>query len=676
MHRHIRARGMRRRARDGGGEKSLGAREDSRSMTDVDGVVADDASRALRSWKRRARETNEKNGGDASRRATTRDDETETDEDENERPVTSVEIAEESFGDDARGRPTSTSYGLRCARDVARGATVLELRGSKELITAQRCARTPALKALVRRWIRVQTSSAGRTPGSREDLRTRRGDGSAEARREDFKGDGDAKYLGLDETLLCCFIALEKKKGKSSSWYDYVSKLPTLDDFSSRVPAVMPIRELIRVLGHEDCTNASTRQPQSDADLRWILTEAQRIQRLVELTHRHIVSEVGFDDASISLDEFRWAHACVLTRAFQSPNAPSEDPWADMYERMDFVGSYLAPVLDFANHRRPREVAYEATEGDRGRGKVTVTSLRSFRKGDFIHITYGAKSNSELFFRYGFCVSSNVEPDGSSNDKIRVDRNDLRRYLRHSREEGDAGQGEDVLLQVAATVDYMYKPFAQLLEVALAHFTGSEAEDAPGVDELPVRDDSVWDVDEDVFGVDLRGESLIEDADEAHILMYGDEDDAHSPDLNERERNDTIRDVRTRREIQAALALLEYLGSLDEDVDARWRAAAEKLDDRRAYLAAQYNTWRASRRRALDVFAYAAHLRAHRLLDPARARDGAVDLADVEPKRARAVGRAVAHRLSDDADALAAARALATARDSVFEISLRDDALA
>ena len=120
----------------------------------------------------------------------------------------------------------------------------------------------------------MQTSSAGRTPGSREDLRTRRGDGSAEARREDFDGDGYGKYLGLDETLLCCFIALEKKKGKSSSWYDYVSKLPTLDDFSSRVPAVMPIRELIRVLGHEDCTNASTRQPQSDADLRWILTEA------------------------------------------------------------------------------------------------------------------------------------------------------------------------------------------------------------------------------------------------------------------------------------------------------------------------------------------------------------------------------------------------------------------
>ena len=41
---------------------------------------------------------------------------------------------------------------------------------------------------------------------------------------------------------------------------------------------------------------------------------------------------------------------------------------------------------------------------------MTATSLRSFRKGDFIHITYGAKSNSELFFRYGFCVSSNVEP--------------------------------------------------------------------------------------------------------------------------------------------------------------------------------------------------------------------------------------------------------------------------
>lgn len=685
-------------AKSGQSTSSRSTRTVSRRAAAIEASV--EAARRARDWDASSAETSD----DAS-------DEHGYVEDDYEKPPRLVEIAEETFLYDAGEvgaaarlvAPSLCSYGLRCAQDIDEGTTVLELHGLTELITAQRCARTPALKELARYWALVQASSAVRTLVDREDLRTWHRNGSLHAlapwaQPEDFEGEGyvlnpdsETLHLGLDETLLCCFIALERKKGESSSWSDYLSKLPTLDDFSSYVPAVMPIHKLIRLLGHEDCKNAYTCQPKSDADLRWMLTEAQRLQRLVELTHRHIVSKVVFDGASansylsgrttISLDEFRWAHACVLTRAFQSPNAPSKDPWADMYKRMDFAGAYLAPVLDFANHRRPREVAYETTEGDNGHGKVIVTSLRSFQKGEFIHITYGAKGNSELFLRYGFCVSRNVEPDGSSNDKIRVDKDDFRRYLQ-SYEGNDARQGENVLLQVAATVDYMYKSFAQLLEVALAHYSDTKTTDAgaSGVDELPVRDDSVWDVDEDVFGVDLDGESAIEDdgdADEANLLMYGGEEDANAPAPNERARDDDIRDVRTRREIQAALALFEYLGSLDEDVDARWRAAAKEPDARRAYLVAQYKTWRASRRRALDVFAHAAHLRAQRLLDSMRARDRTLDLADVAPSRARAAARrAVARRLSDDTDALNAALALADARDAVFEISLRDHALA
>ena len=680
-------------AKSGRSTSSRRTRTVSRREAAIEASV--EAARRARDWDASSAETSD----DAS-------DEHGYVEDDYEKPPRLVEIAEETLMCDASEvgaaarlvAPSSCSYGLRCARDIDEGTTVLELHGLTELITAQRCARTPALKELARYWTLVQASSAVRTLVAREDLRTWRRNGSLHAlapwaQPEDFEGEGyvlnpvsDTLHLGLDETLLCCFIALERKKGASSSWSDYLSKLPMLDDFSSYVPAVMPIHKLIRLLGHEDCKNAYTYQPKSDADLRWMLTEARRLQRLVELTHRHIVSKVVFDGASansylsgrttISLDEFRWAHACVLTRAFQSPNDPSKDPWADMYKRMDFTGAYLAPVLDFANHRRPREVAYETTEGDNGHGKVIVTSLRSFQKGEFIHITYGAKGNSELFLRYGFCVSRNVEPDGSSNDKIRVDKDDFRRYLQ-SYEENDARQGEDVLLQVAATVDYMYKSFAQLLEVALAHYSGSEAtdDDVSGVDELPVRDDRVWDVDEDVFGVDLDVESAIEDdadTDEANLLMYGGEEDADVPAPNERARDDDIRDVRTRREIQAAVALFEYLGSLDEDVDARWRSAAKEPDARRAYLVAQYKTWRASRRRALDVFAHAAHLRARRLLDSMRARDRALADADVSPSRA---SRAVARRLADDTDALDAALALADARDAVFEISLADHAL-
>ena len=108
--------------------------------------------------------------------------------------MTSVEIAEESFGDDARA-VTAPPCGLGRAGRRAPRARCGELRGSKELITAQRCARTPALKALVT-LDQGADVERGENAGKREDLRTRPARiGSAEARREDFKADGDAKYL-------------------------------------------------------------------------------------------------------------------------------------------------------------------------------------------------------------------------------------------------------------------------------------------------------------------------------------------------------------------------------------------------------------------------------------------------------------------------------------------------
>lgn len=46
------------------------------------------------------------------------------------------------------------------------------------------------------------------------------------------------------------------------------------------------------------------------------------------------------------------------------------------------------------------------------RGGVRVITSRSIPPGSILQMTYGAKGNTTLLGRYGFCISNNVEPDG------------------------------------------------------------------------------------------------------------------------------------------------------------------------------------------------------------------------------------------------------------------------
>eukprot|EP00985_Skeletonema_marinoi_P031318 scaffold37618_cov241-Skeletonema_marinoi.AAC.1 len=56
------------------------------------------------------------------------------------------------------------------------------------------------------------------------------------------------------------------------------------------------------------------------------------------------------------------------------------------------------------------------------RGGVKVTAGQSIvANGTKLQMTYGAKSNSTLLGRYGFCIADNVEPDGSCNDVVEIE---------------------------------------------------------------------------------------------------------------------------------------------------------------------------------------------------------------------------------------------------------------
>ena len=137
------------------------------------------------------------------------------------------------------GRRRRTGCGARGTSRGGDGARVARIEGTDHGAEVREDARFESVGATLDQSADVERGeNAGKSRGSEDAARRRERGGATRG----FRRHGYGKYLGLDETLLCCFIALEKKKGKSSSWYDYVSKLPTLDDFLSRVPAVMSIR--------------------------------------------------------------------------------------------------------------------------------------------------------------------------------------------------------------------------------------------------------------------------------------------------------------------------------------------------------------------------------------------------------------------------------------------------
>lgn len=592
---------------------------------------------------------------------------------------------------------TSGSYGLRFVRDAPANTVVMELNGARQLITSSRCARTRELGNLVDKWIGAQRFL--RTVVHREVLREWRRAGTLArnapwAEEDDLCGDGlvvdptaRRVTLTLDETALCCMLVLEKRKGSRSTWCDYLSKLPSLEEFRRTVPVMHTMRDFIDFWGFDECNHAHAHQPRSNADIRWMIKELYRAQRAVEVTYKLVVSETDFSAADacgtpftydltrMTKEEFFWAYACVTTRSFQSPNAPSNDPVRDMLTRKDFTGVFMAPVLDFANHKRPREVKYETTDGLGGDGKVTVTTLRDFSTGEFMHIAYGAKGNTDLFFRYGFCVEDNVEPDGSSNDVFRVDRDDFKRVLRDNPEDR-IFRNHDSLLRFASLPEYTYAPFEEILNVARTHFLESEPELLATiereVDEIPTRDEDVWNRDEDVFASNEVGDD--EDDEEADALMWGldgedDEDDKeddkdeteNSPDAAYVERlalDETFaaeERARIRVEVKSLRAVADYLSSLHRGPPERPSAGD------RARLYDTIDIWLHSRARTLDMYALAARYAAESIL--------AAEPAGVVDDALRSGAGSTFDADNRDVQLIDAARRLADARIDVFHLA-------
>mmetsp|Transcript_17099 Transcript_17099/g.37287 ORF Transcript_17099/g.37287 Transcript_17099/m.37287 type:complete len:556 (+) Transcript_17099:108-1775(+) len=143
----------------------------------------------------------------------------------------------------------------------------------------------------------------------------------------------------------------------------------------------------------------------------------------------------------------------------------------------------MVPLLDLLDHRRgagcKKDVRYRRTrtsivpsKQDNGTHEavsavvVGVVADRDLPAGSVVHDTYGAKGNAQLLSRYGFCIDSNVEPDGSSNDVV----------------EFVAKEGSPAVELRAGPKAYTYGGFVRALEVFLDDGDGGKGHDGCGGD--------------------------------------------------------------------------------------------------------------------------------------------------------------------------------------------------
>jgi len=348
--------------------------------------------------------------------------------------------------------------GLKVTEYVSKGSVIMELTGPSQLITAQTCAREHELSALVKCWLSTQTSASIRAFVPRELLRIWRREETLWYHApwvtdEDCEGEGYVPnptsrfrtlHLPLDEIVLSCFMVLERRKGKQSKWFDYISKLPTLEDFRKDVPMMIPVKQFVQMLGFVNCEKAHSRRRHSDSNLRFIIAERRCMEQKIELTYRHIVSKVDFKPETsgkrftfkstyMTREEFCWGYAVVMTRGFRSPNTPSGDIWRDVVRRKEFVGAFLAPYLDFASYKVAPNVECTVSNGVSGQGQVVARALADCHKGDFMHMSCNLpQSNIDLFLRYGYCAkNAKAETSRENHDFFYVDLDDLVRWFRN-----------------------------------------------------------------------------------------------------------------------------------------------------------------------------------------------------------------------------------------------------
>ena len=209
-------------------------------------------------------------------------------------------------------------------------------------------------------------------------------------------------HIPADDIVVAWFLAT-----RPTAWQAYINSLP-MTAIGDAMPRNWPVDLL------ESALQGSYLRPRVDE-------QKKCVQQAYDAIKKKCMGAVRNGDCSAST-------AADTTTAAAMPDFAAFDQALAVVSSRAFCGkehanaTTLVPLLDLCNHQRsvPKNLRYSWQKdndgNDENRYHMVVHTTRAVAKGDALCITYGAQSNGQLLLNYGFCVSPNVEPDGSSND--------------------------------------------------------------------------------------------------------------------------------------------------------------------------------------------------------------------------------------------------------------------
>jgi len=230
-------------------------------------------------------------------------------------------------------------------------------------------------------------------------------------------------YHEKDDLLLALFLATQYQQHRQQSsnaneiyLEPYLTTLPPHSDFDN-LPRRWPADQLETLLTGTSLFHRVNDQKRGLIDDYTLIVKSWR--RHVNKTDS--TGQIG--DSFIFSDPppfnvFDHMIAAVASRAFSGLGGSSITNNKDAGDDEHGFDAMI-PLLDLFNHKRgaheTSDVRYVRSEEN---GSILVTTSRKLEIGSLPSITYGAKGNAQLLLRYGFCLHSNTEPDGSANDVL------------------------------------------------------------------------------------------------------------------------------------------------------------------------------------------------------------------------------------------------------------------
>ncbi|KAJ1993086.1 hypothetical protein GGI25_003997 [Coemansia spiralis] len=212
------------------------------------------------------------------------------------------------------------------------------------------------------------------------------------ARLGEFDAPGEA-------TLLALFVLVENAKGAGSSWQWYINSLPRYGTSA-----------LFYGKAELDALSGTPLQMAVEAKLRQLHVQYDSFSDILQdWKKEHGVS------GSVSFDAFKWANFITLSRAFSLQNCIIPADSSSSNDLLPHAGGdrALLPFLDLFNHSSQPSVHWSVDTVDgsvlafvhaASNGPCISTEGLSFSE---LHLSYGAKSNTEWLYEYGFLPENN-----------------------------------------------------------------------------------------------------------------------------------------------------------------------------------------------------------------------------------------------------------------------------